>query len=430
MALETGTYISDLVSTNPVGTDTVDKADDHLRLIKSTIKATFPNITGAVTPTHTDLNKLSSSGNPQFATIELGAATDTTLSRVSAGVMAVEGKRVVTEDVSGNAAITGMVVPASSFLRNRIINGDMRIDQRNAGASVVANSNYSVDRWKCVTSLSSKFTMQQSSTAPTGFNKSLLVTSSSAYSVLSSDTFGMVQVVEGFNAGDFMWGTASASTVTLSFWVRSSLTGTFGGSITNGSRSYPYSYTISSANTWEQKTVTIPGDTTGTWSTDNSAGFALYFGLGSGSTFTGTSGSWQAGNFVQPTSTVSVVGTNAATWYVTGVQLEAGSAATPFERRQFGQELALCQRYFYSVASIPLGFAIDAARPSGIVTHKVTMRTAPTATNGTFVASGGGPGTVSLSGGNTVDASKFFNSGTAWTVGADITISVNLSSEL
>ena len=318
------------------------------------------------------------SGTELVPVVQSGATVQTPISDVTAPCAKLASANTFTT----NQTVTGTLVMASSFLRNRIINGDMRIDQRNAGASVTANSNYTVDRWKAVTSLASKFTVQQSSTAPTGHTKSIVITSSSAYSVLASDTFSMAQVVEGFNAADFMWGTASAATVTISFWVRSSLTGTFGGSITNGSRSYPFSYTINSANTFEYKTVVIPGDTTGTWPTDNSAAFALYFGLGSGSTFSGTSGSWQAGNFVQPTGTVSVVGTNGATWYITGVQLEAGSVATPFERRLYGQEFALCQRYYQSGVLWGIGYGAASGNFGASYSFKVPLRATATIAQG------------------------------------------------
>jgi hypothetical protein len=175
------------------------------------------------------------------------------------------------------------------------------------------------------------------------------VTSSSAYSVLAGDYFILSQAIEGFNTSDLSFGTASAATVTLSFWVRSSLTGSFGGALQNSAvnRSYPFSYTISAANTWEQKTITIVGDTTGTWvGATNGIGIAVNFSLGMGSTRSGTAGAWAAGNFIAPTGAVSVVGTNGATFYITGVQLEAGSVATPFERIDYGRQLIQCQRYY------------------------------------------------------------------------------------
>jgi len=238
--------------------------------------------------------------------------------------------------------------------RNRIINGAMVIDQRNNGASVstsVGNTIYTIDRWQAAYSATSKYTVQQNAgsiTPPAGFTNYLGVTSSSAYSVISTDYFFIRQFIEGFNVADLGWGTANAQTITVSFWVRSSLTGTFGGSLRNSAanRSYPFSYTISSANTWEQKTITIAGDTSGTWLTNNGVGIELSFSLGMGSTLSATAGAWAAGSFVSATGATSVVGTNGATFYITGVQLEAGSVATPFERRDYGRELMMCQRYF------------------------------------------------------------------------------------
>ena len=273
--------------------------------------------------------------------------------------------------------------------RNKIINGAMVIDQRNAGASVTpTNNQYLVDRYYATLTQASKFTVQQNAgsvTPPVGFTKYLGVTSSSAYSVLTGDTFAIVQTIEGFNIADLAFGTASAKTVTLSFQVYSSLTGTFGGALVNGgqTRSYPFSYTVSSANTWTQISVTVAGDTTGTWTTDNTAGLLVRFGLGSGATYTGTSGAWATGNYLQPTSTVSVVGTNGATFYITGVQLEAGSTASPFEYRSYGTELALCQRYYYVMAGFYIEGYANAASVRAVtipVNFPVTMRATPTRT--------------------------------------------------
>jgi len=239
--------------------------------------------------------------------------------------------------------------------KNRIINGAMVIDQRNAGASVTpVNDQYSVDRWGFPLAQASKLSFQQNAnsvTPPAGFINYLGITSLSAYSITSTDYFLLQQRIEGLNMADFGWGTANASTVTLSFWIRSSLTGTFSGSLSNASfnRSYPFSYTISSANTWEYKTITITGDTSGTWLTTNGIGINLRVTMGSGSTRLSTDGSWQAGNYDGVTGTTSVVGTNGATFYITGVQLEKGSTATSFDYRDYGRELIMCQRYFQLV---------------------------------------------------------------------------------
>ena len=283
----------------------------------------------------------------------------------------------------------------ASIMKNRIINGAMVIDQRNAGASAtLTNTGYSLDRWQTFLSPSGKYTVQQNAgsvTPPVGFTNYLGVTSTSAYSVSAGDYNAITQPIEGYNIADLGFGTANAKTVTLSFWVRSSLTGTFGGAFANNgsSRTYPYTYTISAANTWEQKSVTIAGDTTGTWNTNNTFGLSVIFGLGVGSTFSGTAGSWASANYISATGATSVVGTSGATFYITGVQLEVGSSATGFEYRMYSTELANCQRYF--VLTNPSNgsrcgglwgsnYATTLAHITGLV--PVPMRTAPSVTAG------------------------------------------------
>jgi len=298
-------------------------------------------------------------------------------------------------DASGNVSFGGTAAMSSSFLRNRIINGDMRVDQRNAGTEVnpAVNGTYYPDRWKAATSAASKFKIGQNAgavTPPTGFINYLGLTSLSAYTVGASEVFGVIQVIEGLNVADLGWGTASAATVTLSFWVRSSLTGTFGGSLRNdgGTRSYPFTYTISVANTWEQKTVTIAGDTSGTWLTTNGTGINLIFSIGSGSTLSTTSGAWAAGNYTSATGATSVVGTSGATFYVTGVQLEVGTVATPFERTLYNAQLAQCQRYFQLMdMGYVYGYAPSGNQITSNYTFPVAMRTTATiavVTNPTF----------------------------------------------
>jgi hypothetical protein len=281
-------------------------------------------------------------------------------------------------------------------MRNRILNGDMRLDQRNAGASVTpTNSQYLVDRWQASLTQASKYTAQQNAgsvTLPAGFRNYLGFTSSSAYSVLSGDIFGFGQVVEGFNVSDFGWGTANAQAVALSFWVRSSLTGAFGGAVKNDgdTRNYPFSFSISAANTWEYKTVIIPGDTSGTWGSTNGAGLNIRFSLGTGSTFSGTAGAWTGTNTWQPTGSTSVVGTNGATFLITGVQLEPGSVATPFERRSYGAELALCQRY-YETGALKLFIGSSGTPQVVFQNYRVFKRVAATLSYSTPPAGGYSP---------------------------------------
>jgi len=290
----------------------------------------------------------------------------------------------------GATTVTSLNGGPIAGTRNRIINGDMRIDQRNAGASVTITSTgggqFTLDRWFGQASQSSKYSVQRNAgpvTPPTGFTNYLGVTSLSAYAVTAGDYFSINQAIEGFNGADLAFGTANATTVTISFKVYSSLTGTFGGVLQNGAfnRSYPFTYTISSANTWTTVSVVIPGDTSGTWATDNSKGLVVIFGLGVGSTYSGTAGAWGAANYISATGATSVVGTSGATFYITGVQLEPGTVATPFERRSYGAELALCQRYFWKETYYGNGFGDITNTVACAVNLPATMRAQPSVTN-------------------------------------------------
>jgi hypothetical protein len=294
-----------------------------------------------------------------------------------------KGTGEITAKVNGSDVFNA----SSNFgFKNRLINSAMVIDQRNAGASVTPVDNaYSLDRWQCRLSQSSKYSVQQNAgsvTPPAGYTKYLGVTSLSAYSVTSTDFFNIAQQVEGLNCTDLGWGTANAQTVTLSFWVRSSLTGTFGGSLENGGAnySYPFAYTISSANTWTQISVTVAGPTAGTWSVDNGTGIRVWFSLGAGSTYSGASGSWSANDYRSATGATSVVGTNGATFYITGVQLEKGSTATSFDYRPYGTELALCQRYYeqYKDQIANAYVSVRTGSYYGYITWQVPKRAAPT----------------------------------------------------
>ena len=294
----------------------------------------------SVTNTGTGNNVLATS--PTLVTPILGTPQSGTLTNCT-GLPTTALTGAITEANGGTGTTTGYY-----GFKNRIINGAIVIDQRNAGASVTpTDAQYCVDRWRAVASAASKFTVQQSTTAPDGFTNSLLLTSSSAYTPSTSEAFGILQLIEGFNCADLMFGTATAKTITVSFWVRSSLTGTFGGFLTNASfnRAYPFTYTINSANTFEQKTVTIAGDTTGTWATNSSGCIGVGFSIGAGATISATAGAWGAGTKLGATGQTQLISTNGATLYITGVQLEKGSTATSFDYRPYTTELSLCQRY-------------------------------------------------------------------------------------
>ena len=337
------------------------------------------------------------------------------------------------------SSVTGVSLGAGNATRfkNRIINGNMVIDQRNAGASSTpATGAYTVDRWFYTATQASKFTVQQNAgsvTLPAGFINYLGMTVASAVTVGASDTFLMAQNIEGLNISDLGWGTANAKTVTLSFQVYSSLTGTFGGALSNsgGGRSYPFNYTISTANTWTSISVTVAGDTSGTWLTTNGVGLVVRFGLGSGSTFSGTAGAWASANYVQPTSSVSVVGTASATFYITGVQLEVGSSATGFEYVDYTTQLAMCQRYFeksYDI-STALGSATSAGQTissgavggvstgyiEGSTVFKVTKRATPTIT--AWDPSGNSGKCTRTYSGNSSNANQAFSAGSEGMIG-------------
>ena len=289
-------------------------------------------------------------------------------------------------------SLNNTLAPSSSVFRNRIINGAMVIDQRNAGASVTPTSTldgYPVDRFFVTVSQNSKLTTQQNAgsvTPPIGFTNYLGVTSSSAYTLVASDYFAIRQYIEGFNTADLGWGTANAKTVTLSFQVYSSLTGTFGGALSNSAfnRSYPFTYTVSSANTWTTVSVTIAGDTSGTWvGATNGIGIRVQFGLGVGSTYSGTAGAWASSLYISATGATSVVGTNGATFYITGVQLEKGENATSFDYRPYTTELQLCQRYlpaftFGASEKLIVGQSISTTQVITTFPFPVTARTAAT----------------------------------------------------
>ena len=269
--------------------------------------------------------------------------------------------------------------------KNVVINGAMTISQRGTTFTPTTNLTYTLDRWLAQLTAASKFSVAQSQTnSPNSNGYSMLVTSLSAYSVAAGDTFAISQRIEGYNWRQFAFGTADAKTITLSFLVRSSLTGTFSGSLTNSAedRSYPFTYAINAANTWEQKSVTIVGDTSGSWLYDNQVGAKLFFNLGAGATYSGTAGAWTGSGKYAATGSVSLLGTNAATLQISNVQLEAGSVATAFQTATgtFQGELAACQRYLPAVSGLNVfsGYAYSGTNAIFSIPFPVTARVAPT----------------------------------------------------
>jgi hypothetical protein len=324
----------------------------------------------------------------------------------ASGELALQANGVTKATVTANGlslSSTASINALNTFgFENRLINGDFRIDQRNSGSVYsMSASVYTLDRWLGYTSQTNKYTVQQNAgsvTPPAGYVNYLGVTSSSAYTLAATDQFFVSQYIEGYNSADLAFGTASAKTVTLSFWVRSSLTGSFGGALSNAGldRNYLFSYTINSANTWEQKFVTIAGDTSGTWLQTTGIGMRVEFNLGTGTTYSGAANTWLSTLYVTaPTGSTSVVSTNGATWYVTGVQFEAGSQATSFDFRSIGTEFALCQRYFQQVPSarfssgtqVIVNYMFGSTDRIPLPLFPVIMRAVPTAvsfrTNGT-----------------------------------------------
>ena len=281
-----------------------------------------------------------SSGN-----LSLLSGVNTVVAVTSTGV-SVTGTLAAT----GAVTLTGSLNTPNTFgFKNRIINGGMVIDQRNAGAAVTVDNTYSVDRFLFRETTDGTASIQQSSTAPTGFVNSILFTVTSTDSSLSTNQYASIQQkIEGFNIADLGWGTANAQTVTLSFWVRSSVIGAFGASFTNsaGDRSYPFNYTINAANTFEQKTITVAGDTSGTWLTTTGIGIQLNLAVAAASNLLGTANTWASAAYFGATGATNLMATNGATFYITGVQLEKGSTATSFDFRDYGRELILCQRYY------------------------------------------------------------------------------------
>jgi hypothetical protein len=321
---------------------------------------------------------------------------------------------------------------------NRIINGDMKIDQRNSGATITPTTSvYTVDRWTCGLTQASKLSFARyaggAQAIALGLNYSLLMTTAAAFTPATTDAFYVYQPVEADNVNDFCWGTANAQSVTLSFWISvNGMTGTFSGSIRNmptpSTRSYPFSFNYPTAGVWQKIVINIPGDTAGTWVMSGNAGaFQVVFDLGCGATYRGAAGVWTSANLLGVTGAQSPVTVLNTQVFISNVKLELGNNATPFNKQTVSKTLSDCQRYFQVGQLISGGQSGAASQPLyNSSMFSTSMRAGPTVTptatsynNCTLAAAGAyGPNSIWVQA--TSVAAGSFNAVTSFTANAEL----------
>jgi hypothetical protein len=336
------------------------------------------------------------------------------------------------------------ILPASQSqfagARNLIINGAMQVDQRNSGSSVSAPTNtYTLDRLNTYQSGAGAYSVQQqTSVTPVGFGFAAKINVDTVdSSIAAGDYYMLTYNFEGHDTAQLEFGTSSAKTVTLSFYVRSSLTGTFSGAINNNAsnRAYTFEYTIDSANTWERKTITVAGDQSGTWvGAVNTKSIKIRWAFAMGSTYANTAGSWAAGDYYGTSNQVNLMATLNNTFYITGVQFEVGDVATPFEHEDIGTTVRKCQRYFFKWDETVSGDgALWGAQVVALGTNyvrtpvffPVRMRTTPSASGVTYNSSSGTvsvqlltPNGATLFANATLGGSGYFNGN--WAMSAEL----------
>ena len=300
----------------------------------------------------------------------------------------------------------------SAGRKNMIINGACTINQRFGSGSYTLTSSadyFPVDRFRSWAVGGGQFTIQRSDNAPPGFKNSLMYTvSTTDTSVGSSEYYCIQQRIEGYNIAHLGLGTADAKPVTLSFWVKSDIPGTYSGSFFNTGQSYTcvFEYQINQVDIWEYKTLTIPAATVGSFTSDSSNyGLGIWWDLGSGTGYNNTPFVWKNAGDFRSANQVPFIGTSGAKFRMTGVQLEIGKNSTDFEYRPIGEELALCQRYYFQLTDFVWTYSLSGttgAYNRATIWHPVEMRTDPTvsfavSTGGTAQGTqGGNPKTTTI----------------------------------